>query len=263
MQNRLIRTRRICAFLADYLISLLPCILCTAFVRIPAFNKIAIILTLIGAISFFILFILRDYLFQGRSIGKRIFNLTVLDAGTQSEPSSKQLIIKNLFLFLYPIDGIFLLTSRRSLGERASCTMVVSLSEKPCSDILPDVSSEASEQSKSSVKKCIAVATTVTLCIALFMFCIISAALNAVKKQDNYQIAYTYLISSEHFAKTPAEESQIILTAYSSSTRTDGDNETVSSVVTFTFLVQGQQYEVVCHQDNDRWYVCTDCTNFR
>ena len=57
----------------------------------------------------FVAFVLRDVIFKGRSIGKRIFGLYVLDKNTNEPASIKQRIIRNLFFFIYPVDGIILL----------------------------------------------------------------------------------------------------------------------------------------------------------
>ena len=182
----------------------------------------------------------------------------MVDANTMSQPSPKQLIKKGLFLFLFSLDGLFLVFSGRSLGERFSHTIVLREQQLPSADL----SSEFS-QFKPTVKKRILVTMITILCFSIPMFLIVSAGLNTIKKQKNYQLAYYYLISSNTYSQLHTEESQIAFTAYSSSTRTDTDNETVSSVVTFTFLVQGQQYQVVCHRDGDLWYVCNDCTRFQ
>ena len=123
MENKSNRTRRLLAFLIDLMLFYLPCVFSTAILQLAFLGNVAILIILIAVIAFFVTFILRDYLFNGRSIGKRIFKLRVVDADTRSEPSAKQLIVKNLFLFLYIFDGLFLIASGRSLGETASVLM--------------------------------------------------------------------------------------------------------------------------------------------
>ena len=93
------------------------------------------------------------------------------------------------------------------------------------------------------------------------MLLLLNVSLEGAKKQENYRIAYTYLISSEAYIQMQTEESQIALTGYSSGVRSDGEGN-VSAADTFSFMVRGQQYQVVCHQDGDAWYVCDDCTEF-
>ena len=258
MKNKNNRLRRLLAFLIDFMASYIPCVLSTFVLRLPFLGSISILIILIAVVSFFVTFLLRDYLFDGRSIGKRIFKLSVVDAGARSKPSPKQLILKNLFLFLYPIDGLFLIISGRSLGERATHTTVLREQQLSCAD-----SSNGSTQLELSSKKRVVVAVTAILCISIPMSLIIATALNAVKKQENYQIAHSYLVNSNAYAEIQADESQITLTGYSSSTKIDNCGDTTSTVVTFTFLMQGQQYHVVCHQDDDTWYVCSYCTAFQ
>jgi uncharacterized protein YxeA len=201
---------------------------------------------------------MRDYLFDGASIGKRIMKLRVVDAYTLSKPSAEQLIYRGLFLFLYLLDGLFLMVSGRSLGERATHTVV--LQERQLASAVPY---DRPTPSRKTTKKRICKVIAIVLGIFITMFLIISIALNAVKKQENYQIAYAYLTSSDAYVEIQADESQIKLTGYSSSTKLDGSGNPESTVATFTFFVQGRQYQVVCHKDGDTWYVCNECTAFQ
>ena len=258
MEQKTYRARRLVAFLIDLMIIYLPCALSTAILEFSVLGSGSILFILIAVFAFFVIFTLRDYLFHGHSIGKRILKLKVVDADTLSEPSGKQLIVKSLFFFLCPFDNLFLIVSGRSLGERASSTIVLHERQLPCTD-----SSDGPAHPKVSAKKRIAVAVTAVLCISIFMFSFITTALNAVKKQENYQIAYAYLINSNAYAKLGADESQITLTGYSSKTQIDSNGDAASTAVTFSFLIRGQQHQVVCHQDNHIWYVCSDCTNFQ
>ena len=70
-------------------------------------------------------FLCRDYLLGGRSIGKRILGLSVVDRQTGEAVTGGRLVLRNLFFFLYPVDGGFLLFSGRSLGERTTNTRVI------------------------------------------------------------------------------------------------------------------------------------------
>jgi uncharacterized RDD family membrane protein YckC len=263
MESKSNRMRRLLAFLIDLMLSYLPCVLSTAILQFSFLGNVAILIILIAVVTFFVTFILRDYLFNGRSIGKRIFKLKIVDADTRSKPAAKQLVVKNLFLFLYLFDGLFLIASGRSLGERATRTIVLHEQQLPCSDPLLDSVQLVSQKKETTTKKRLIVAATTVLCVSIPMFLIISTALDAAKEQENYQIAYSYLVDSDAYAEMQVDESQITLTGYSSSTRIDNDGDTTSTVVTFTFLVRGQQYQVVCHQDGEMWYACNDCTEFQ
>lgn len=87
----------------------------------------------IGYISIFMLlvflypvtFVFRDVIFKGRSIGKRILGLYVLDKNTNESATIKQRIIRNLFFFIYPIDGIILIATKESIGDKVVNTVVI------------------------------------------------------------------------------------------------------------------------------------------
>ncbi len=72
-----------------------------------------------------LLFVFRDVIFKGRSIGKRIFGLYVLDKNTNESASIKQRIIRNLFFFIYPVDGIIMIATKESIGDKICNTVVV------------------------------------------------------------------------------------------------------------------------------------------
>ena len=136
MREYAARGRRFLAYLVDFLLFLPLSALSSFILQLPLPSGIFVFLAVFLVASLFTFFVLRDYLFKGSSIGKRIFKLAVVDARTFSEPSGKQLIVKGLFsLFLIPVDALFLIFSSRSLGERATDTRVMPLQlipdEKP------------------------------------------------------------------------------------------------------------------------------------
>ena len=125
-----IRIKRMVAFIIDWYISFLPGLILFMFsmnqgVENENASPLIIIPCFIGIFGSFILFVLRDYIFKGQSLGKKIFGLTILDKDTLSTPKNRQLILKNIFLFIYPIDGVILLATGESLGNRITDTVVV------------------------------------------------------------------------------------------------------------------------------------------
>ena len=121
---------RIIAWIIDWYISCVPCLLLAFTLRFTAsatmrqsITFIWILLLLILAI--FASFVLRDVIFKGRSIGKRIFGLHITDKSTGNPASVGQRIIRNLFLFVYPLDGIILLSENESIGDKVAKTAVV------------------------------------------------------------------------------------------------------------------------------------------
>ena len=123
------KLKRILAWIIDWNISGIPALLYALI-----FRKIAEAqsITAIGALLyvFFVLscpaiFVFRDVIFKGQSIAKRIFKLRVIDVETNELPSNRNLIIRNLFFFLYPVEFIMLLASDKSLGDMVTNTTIV------------------------------------------------------------------------------------------------------------------------------------------
>ena len=128
--NNNVRVRRIIAWIIDWNLSGLPCLLYTTIFmdmfKQPSFQNIGYILIFMLLVFLCpITFVFRDVIFKGRSIGKRIFGLYVLDKNTNEPASIKQRIIRNLFFFIYPIDGIILIATKESIGDKAVNTIVV------------------------------------------------------------------------------------------------------------------------------------------
>ena len=125
-----IRLKRMVAFIIDWYISILPGFILFMFsmnegVENENASPLIMIPCFIGVFGSFTLFVLRDYIFKGQSLGKKIFRLTILDKNTLSIPKNRQLILKNIFLFIYPIDGVILLATGESLGNRITDTVVI------------------------------------------------------------------------------------------------------------------------------------------
>lgn len=71
-------------------------------------------------------FALRDLIFGGRSLGKRLFRLAVLDRKQGVDPKKSQLFTRGIFFFLSELDLILLWISGLSIGDHAAGTVVVS-----------------------------------------------------------------------------------------------------------------------------------------
>ena len=128
--NNNVRFRRIIAWIIDWNLSGLPCLIYTTIFmdvfKRPSIQSMGYILIFMLLVFLYpLIFVFRDVIFKGRSIGKRIFGLYVLDKNTNESASIKQRIIRNLFFFIYPIDGIILLATKESIGDKAVNTIVV------------------------------------------------------------------------------------------------------------------------------------------
>lgn len=128
--NNNVRLRRIFAWVIDWNLSGLPCLiylfLFFDYFEQPTLKNIGFFL--IYVLLFLlqpVVFVLKDVIFKGRSIGKRIFGLYVLNKNTNELASIKQRIIRNLFFFMYPIDAIVLIFTKESIGDKIVNTIVV------------------------------------------------------------------------------------------------------------------------------------------
>lgn len=236
-----VRFRRFLAFLADAFLAGL-CITPLGRLASRFSESFAVHFALCAAMFIpLTLFVCRDFLLNGRSPGKRIFGLAVVDRQTGAPATARQLAIKAVFLFFYAFDGLFLLFSGRSLAERASNTAVI----------------RSREPSGPLSKKRWIVVIAAALVLVLALCGTLSFAMNAAKDAEGYQPAHDYLTSSSTFAALGADSTDAQLTAFSFRTSPEG------TVQSFQFQVRGAAFTVVCHPTEDgTWQVCTDCTEF-
>jgi len=89
-------------------------------------NPLIFLFCFLAVIVAFGAFILRDVIFKGRSLGKRIFGLYVYDKNSLEQANAKQRCSRNIFFFLYFIDGILLLVTGQTIGDRVAGTLVTS-----------------------------------------------------------------------------------------------------------------------------------------
>ena len=123
------KLRRILAFIIDWNLYGLPAMIGALIFRESLkkheLTPIAVVLFMLIALSLPTLVILRDVLFNGRSIAKRIFRFYIVEKGTEICPPKSKLAIRNLFVFIYPIDLIVLLITGCSIGDIATDTAVI------------------------------------------------------------------------------------------------------------------------------------------
>lgn len=257
--------KRMAAFFIDWNLCLLPSIL-ILFLLAPnsqESNTIALIFVLLFFVSILAsltVFVLRDVIFKGRSIGKRLFRLHIFDVNTRQQASIGKRIAKNLFFFIYGIDGIVLLVSGNSIGNYVTNTEVIS--EKTIAKLN---NTEYKPSSKLKITFTLLGVITVIVATAVAMFCFIQTMLNNQKDTEEYKLAYSYLIESETFDKIKEynySESDIRMSGFSTMTYLKPNYEGATKTTTITFSVDGSQLPVVCHYINDKWQVCEDCTIF-
>lgn len=232
------KSDRIFAWLIDWFIM---CII----VNLPFFP---ILSAAIGLLCF----ILRDAF--GKSLGKRIMKLEILDRKTGKKAKISQRIVRNMFFIIVWIDGIMMLSSGQSIGDTVAGTVVISTKEAKTADITKINSYKAPEEASPS-QKSKRVITIICISLAIFIV-IIFIALDGEKSTPEYQAAYEYFVSSEAFEKSGASENEIVFTSYNR----NGTEE--NAIVTYTFTMRFKQYPVICHIENGIFSVCEECTEF-
>lgn len=130
-----IRIKRIIAFLIDWNITLLPILLLYELslsmgIENEKLLPLTMLFSFILVFGGFTLVVLRDFIFNGKSLGKRIFGLIILDKNTMGIPKKRQLILKNIFLFIYPVECILLLATGETLGNKITDTVVIPKNQK-------------------------------------------------------------------------------------------------------------------------------------
>ncbi|MBQ8575246.1 MAG: RDD family protein [Clostridia bacterium] len=264
-----IRFKRLMAFAIDWTITLFPFIVIfsflTAFLRQQSeINTLIALLLFLIVIFAFVAFILRDVIFKGRSLGKRIFGLYIYEKSSLKQASVKQCFFRNIFFFLYIIDGIILLATGQTIGDRAAGTLVTSKQgmESYNKDIQADSTMyNPPVSNKRKIKRAIEVFTLIVGCLIIFMG-LIQIALNTRKNTDEYKIAYSYFIESHAFEELNVEEAKIRFNQYSWHTYTTEKEHSAIQTVEIGFMVNFKSFEVVCHKENDKWQVCKECTLF-
>lgn len=263
------------AFLIDWNISFLPFVLIILLlVTIISSNKIdndliAMIMAIFCILSVFsalAMFILRDVIFKGKSIGKRAMGLCVYDKKTLQKATVKQRFLRNIFLCIYLIDFVVLLVAGETIGDMVAGTVV--LSEKSIDDYRNKQIDDGAAyvhnpqtNKKKSYKK-IVIIVAVGLCCLIAFVGLVQAILNSQKGTVQYEIAYDYFVSSEAFKQLNVDESKIRMNSWSSHTYFTEDQEGATSTVEIGFMVGNKSFTVVCHQIDGVWQICDNCTLF-
>ncbi len=250
------RIRRIFAWIIDWWLTCIAAFVCCAILiaAMAIFGEgiapIVAPLLIVCILGTFAAFVLRDLIFKGRSVGKRLFCLGVYDKNTLQEPRNEQKWLRNIFLFIYPIDGIVLLATGGSIGDMVAGTTVVNTE-----DIEAMRSGEKAPAPVNPRKNAITIVAIVLACIAVF-FGIIFSALKAATHTEEYKVSYNYLITSEAYKALDAEPDEVKFNQY----RVSYSNS--SSKAEISFVVDGKRFTVVCHKEGGAWQVCEECTKF-
>ena len=125
----MLKLKRILAWIIDWILSGIPGVtyawLFWDYTQTHGLRAVGVVLFVLFFLSYPTIFVLRDVIFGGRSIAKRILGLYVTDVQTNASPSKSKLILRNIFFSIYPIEALMLLATNRTLGDMASGTTIV------------------------------------------------------------------------------------------------------------------------------------------
>ena len=259
-----VRFKRLIAFVIDWNITLFPFVFIFSFLTTflqeeSAINPLIALFCFFAVIFAFGAFVLRDVVFKGRSLGKRIFGLYIYNKSSSKQASTKQRFLRNVFFFLYFIDGILLLVTGQTIGDRVAGTVVTS--EQGFEAYANGIQDSSPALKHKEVKIIVSVISIIIACLAIFVG-LIQIVLNTQKDTEEYKVAYSYFVESDAFKNLNVDESKICFNQYSLHTYTSKDNSSVSQTVKIGFIVKFKFFEVVCHKENDIWQVCNECTLF-
>ena len=234
--HMVVRLKRIFAFIIDWNITLIPTAIIFSFVftfmKNTQINYLFAILCILIVFSTFGIFILRDVIFKGRSLGKRIFGLYIYEKYSLQSPNIKQCFLRNIFLFIYPVDGIVLLASGETIGDRVTNTVVLtknSLENYSGNQYQTFPATTICAVPKKKRSSIILIFAIVMVCVLVFIG-FIQLILNNLKNTPEFEVAYNYFVESETFKKLNVDESKIKMNRYNSKTYTSADNKSSQTV---------------------------------
>ncbi len=200
------------------------------------------------------LFVFRDVIGKGRSFGYKKQGLVVIDRKTGEKASNKQLILRNIFFFLFLLDDILIYATGEGLGDRITGTCVVfqsQLDDFVHSEYAPAASPLLYGNTKKDKRKIeFKVVWFVVVMVFLFsMFFVIRSIADSAPFRD---AAIAYLINSEAGRRLQIQEEAVQITGFTA----DADEAEVR------MMVGEQRFTVICHKENDKWVACADCTEF-
>ena len=277
LENGSVRVKRLLAWAIDYaIIYLLPTI-CVTFATLNSItDSIAdagLIFSIMAgqSVLFLMLFCFRDYLFNGRFVGKRLLRLEIIDRKTGEKPiKGWKFFLRSAMQLIISVDFIVLLAAGRSLGDMVCGTTVISkdkLSELE-SIAKPYLSEPEPDYRKPAIKRR-GLAVLISLIAAGLVFA--SAALiNKVLLlvEDNLYDpqcvaeATDYFVESKTFEELGVSEFDVENAGVSIDMLGEEEHDGYSQHAVVSFRAGGEKFEVILHLDDGEWQVCTECTDF-
>ena len=221
-------------------------------------------------------FMMRDVIFCGRSLGKRMLGLVVLDKQSGKKPKFWQRAVRNLFLQVYAFDAILLLASGSTIGDRCARTMVVPQKalarlqrERDEQDPIKSINAYKPPQASRAVwlVPVISVCVVFVMLMAFMWVSFFSIFQNIERSEDYdivYDLAHNYVINSDTFAAREYDADDLSVVAYTYSEDAGHEDQSVQKRATFEYRIRlFNALTVTCHQKDGEWYVCPECTAFQ
>lgn len=205
----------------------------------------------------------RDFALKGRSLGKRIFGLIVIDSNDFNPARKGMLLLRNVLYLFVQLEGIVLLICGRTIGDSIANTVVISkkqwqeLKNSSTDTVVSEIN--AYRNPKAETKKAIGIIAVICLGFVLFsglIFGTVMLSLNRGKETEQYAVAYNYIIESGVLEKNGLNEENLKLNSYSTQTSLNSGK----SYAELGFWVDGVKILVICHNEGEEWYVCENCT---
>ncbi len=96
------------------------------YLLVPSTEMFSMFNVFLGILSFMVLPLVKDLMFKNASIGKLIMGIRVVNADDGSQPSTINLIKRNIAFYFPPIELIsFLIKGGKTIGDIISNTIVV------------------------------------------------------------------------------------------------------------------------------------------
>lgn len=258
------RIKRAIAFVIDWNLCFLPGVLVTLLLSMKMeymSDRDALVLLLILLLDIALslaLFVTKDFIMGGRSLGKRMLGLVVVDKATLQKPRAVKLLFRGMFFFIMEVDGLIVLITGNSIYDMAFGTLVLSKKELEIAN--GERMCQVKERKPLSATKIVIIVMSFFLAFVICVVGVVLASLNSAKKTEEYAVAYDYLVNTDEFKSSCASPERLFMNSYSRNTYyRDGVRETT---VTMGFKSGFfTSYTVVCHADeNGAWYVCDECT---
>lgn len=227
-------------------------------------SSVAAVIPMLLILMYPICFVLRDLIFGGKSLGKRILGLTVLDKQTGTQAKATQCALRNIFLIIAHIDAIVMLVSGSTLGDRAAHTVVVRKNVFDSIGTTHDVTeiNKYVPPKKMNTKKSVLTVILIVVIVIALLVSVILISLSIARKTEEYNVAYNYFIESQAFKELDVEESKIWHNSYSRTTHSASGSDAITQTAKIGLTVKGKSFIVICHKQNDVWIVCDECTMF-